>query len=375
MTAEAKPLQHKAEAWTGGQYSLFRVLLGSTALVALLTHTPGTADWNHLVVSDLLTKSMTWGKALAWWANLMGIVAAMLLMLGRWDRWMVPVLLLTVPLRYLDPMKMMLFTLLAVCLCFHALVKSKPFGALDATSRNDPVGDWYLHSSLHLFAWLFLLGICLASGSVNVIDPLLPAARPYGVIQLLFVVLSIHPKTRPWGFLVLAPAVLLTPFFGAPWVHLQLLLLMYFCFNPAWMPPRVGEEPMLLFYDGHCGLCHRSIRFVLSEDPSGKVFQFSPLQGETITKVLDEEAIKALPDSLVLRLNDGRILTKSTAALSVLEACGGIWRPIAMVGLLVPRFMRDRIYEGIAKIRYRIFGKQKDLCPMMPARMRAQFVP
>jgi hypothetical protein len=44
-----------------------------------------------------------------------------------------------------------------------------------------------------------------------------------------------------------------------------MVMLHFFTFDPAWVKP-FGAETEMIFYDGHCGLCHRAVRFVLAED-------------------------------------------------------------------------------------------------------------
>jgi predicted DCC family thiol-disulfide oxidoreductase YuxK len=138
-------------------------------------------------------------------------------------------------------------------------------------------------------------------------------------------------------------------------------------------PPASGPE--ILFYDGHCGLCHRAVKFVLKHDRSGNAFRFAPLQGETFQSRVPSERRAGLPDSVVVLTADGNLLTRSDAFLHILLKLGGGWKNLAGVLGVIPRPLRDAVYNTVARIRYRVFGTRDDLCPIVPADLRARFDP
>ncbi len=133
--------------------------------------------------------------------------------------------------------------------------------------------------------------------------------------------------------------------------------------------------PELLFYDGHCGLCHRAVKFVLKHDRSGAAFRFAPLQGDTFQSAVPPEKRATLPDSVVVLTTDGALLTRSDAFLHILKRLGGGWKFLGAVIRIIPRPLRDAAYNLIARIRYRVFGKQDDLCPIVPPDLRKRFLP
>jgi predicted DCC family thiol-disulfide oxidoreductase YuxK len=130
-----------------------------------------------------------------------------------------------------------------------------------------------------------------------------------------------------------------------------------------------------LFYDGHCGLCHRAVKFVLRHDRSGQAFRFAPLQGETFLARVAAERRAGLPDSVVVLTREGQLLVRSASFLHILRRLGGGWRALAALLSMIPRRMRDIAYDFVARIRYRVFGKRADLCPVVPAELRARFDP
>lgn len=137
-------------------------------------------------------------------------------------------------------------------------------------------------------------------------------------------------------------------------------------------PPAPTE---LLFYDGHCGLCHRAVKFVLKHDRSGTAFRFAPLQGETFQSRISPEKRAALPDSVVVLTVDGPLLVRSAAFLHILRRLEGGWKILAGALGVIPRPVLDAAYNVVARIRYRVFGKRDDLCPIVPPALRARFDP
>jgi predicted DCC family thiol-disulfide oxidoreductase YuxK len=137
-----------------------------------------------------------------------------------------------------------------------------------------------------------------------------------------------------------------------------------------------GEQAAeYLFYDGHCGLCHRAVKFVMKHDRGGRAFRFAPLQGETFLARVAAERRGGLPDSVVVLTRDGELLVRSASFLHILRRLGGGWGVSAAVLSAVPRGLRDFVYDCIARIRYRLFGRRDDLCPIVPAELRARFDP
>jgi predicted DCC family thiol-disulfide oxidoreductase YuxK len=137
----------------------------------------------------------------------------------------------------------------------------------------------------------------------------------------------------------------------------------------------VVQESEYIFYDGRCGLCHRAVKFVLKHDRSGNAFRFAPLQGETIQSRLPAEQRAGLPDTFAVLTRDGALLIRSNASLYVLERLGGGWKILAKILRLIPRGLRDLVYDSVARIRYRLFGRRDDLCPVVSPVLRARFDP
>ena len=120
-----------------------------------------------------------------------------------------------------------------------------------------------------------------------------------------------------------------------------------------------GDAHPLIVFDGHCVLCSSSARFVLHHDRR-KRFRLTTAQGETGIAVQRRFGVD--PDALetIVVVQDGRALTRSDAVLAIAAGLGWPWRALTALKL-VPRRLRDRLYDAIARRRYRWFGR-RDAC-------------
>ncbi len=114
---------------------------------------------------------------------------------------------------------------------------------------------------------------------------------------------------------------------------------------------------------------------MLWADEDGRRFRFAPLGGPTFRALVDEAERASLPDSLVVRTEAGRLLTRSAGVVHLLKRLGGPWRPIGTLGGFIPPSLLDWTYDRIARVRHRLFAKPDDACPMVPPGLRARFDP
>ena len=127
----------------------------------------------------------------------------------------------------------------------------------------------------------------------------------------------------------------------------------------------------LILFDGVCNLCNSFVRFVIERDPAAR-FQFAALQSEAARRVLQEHQLPTpLPDSILL-VDNGRIFTRSTAALRIARRLTFPW-PLTAALLMVPRPLRDWVYQLVARYRYRWFGRQ-DRCMVPTPALRSRFI-
>lgn len=181
-------------------------------------------------------------------------------------------------------------------------------------------------------------------------------------------------RPTAWGIVGLYQpiALLLT---GWWWLAIGLTAIHLLAFDPRWLPSAKRLEPDLLFYDGHCGLCHRWVKRVIRADREGTLFSFAPLQGRTAEGVLTPAQRGSLPDSVVVRSAGGQLRVKSDAVIYILRSLGGWYRLGGMVLSVVPAPLRDIGYDAIARVRHHLFAKPADACPIVPEEQRMRFKP
>lgn len=131
----------------------------------------------------------------------------------------------------------------------------------------------------------------------------------------------------------------------------------------------------ILFYDGYCGLCHRAVKFVVKHDRFGNAFRFAPLQGETFQARVAASERAGLPDSIVVLTREGTLLIRSDAFIHILRRMGGGWKAMGAVLGVIPRIVRDAVYDFVARVRYRVFGRRDEVCPVAAPELRARFDP
>lgn len=133
--------------------------------------------------------------------------------------------------------------------------------------------------------------------------------------------------------------------------------------------PEAIDLPVL-YFDGVCGLCNRTVDFVLRYDRRGAI-RFAPLQGRSAAEHLTISDVRQL-GSVVFSCND-RLWRRSSAIVRLLRAMGGCWPCLGWLLWLIPRPLRDLAYLLIASNRYRLFGK-KETCRLPTPAERARFL-
>ncbi len=131
-----------------------------------------------------------------------------------------------------------------------------------------------------------------------------------------------------------------------------------------------------VFYDGVCGLCHRSTKFILPRDKKGQ-FRFAPLQSELCKEVFARHGRPHNLDGFALVTDFGgageRIDDKTEGALRILEGLGRGWWLLAKIGRVLPQSLCNVVYRLVADNRYKIMGKA-DACILPAPEHRQRFV-
>lgn len=136
----------------------------------------------------------------------------------------------------------------------------------------------------------------------------------------------------------------------------------------------MASGPPTLLFDGVCNLCSGSVRWVIRHDPQA-LFRFASLQSAVAQDLLRRHgrphAASDRLDSVVL-VDGDRLWVKSDAALEVLRRIGGGWALLRVLRL-VPRPIRDAVYDWVASHRYRWFGK-RDECWLPTPELSRRFL-
>jgi predicted DCC family thiol-disulfide oxidoreductase YuxK len=140
--------------------------------------------------------------------------------------------------------------------------------------------------------------------------------------------------------------------------------------NPAPGCSNNMESPVI-FFDDVCVLCSRSVQFIHRNDRK-KRFYFASLDSEAFREVRHLLKMKEAGLDSVILYHKGRLFLRSSAALRIASKLKFPW-PLFTVGWILPPFIRNGLYDWIARNRYRWFGK-KDQCFIPDAGMKKHFL-
>lgn len=129
-----------------------------------------------------------------------------------------------------------------------------------------------------------------------------------------------------------------------------------------------ASTPVLL-YDGTCGYCARSVQFVLAHDRRASL-RFGPLEGAFGRALVAAHPELVGVDSVVW-YDGSRVQVRSDAALAVLRHLGGGWGVLAALGRVVPRVVRDALYDAVARRRFTLAARA---CLLPRPEERARFL-
>ncbi|PKG50433.1 MULTISPECIES: thiol-disulfide oxidoreductase DCC family protein [Olleya] len=135
---------------------------------------------------------------------------------------------------------------------------------------------------------------------------------------------------------------------------------------------QLPKDKSLILFDGVCNLCNTSVLYVIKHDANNR-FLFAPLQsniGQQIIAKYNLDTSKT--DSILLYSADKGLKVKSTAALYIAKRLG-LPNNLLSVFLIVPAFIRNWVYDFIAKNRYKWYGK-KDNCMIPTPELKSKFI-
>ncbi len=132
------------------------------------------------------------------------------------------------------------------------------------------------------------------------------------------------------------------------------------------------RQRKIILFDGICNLCNGSVIFILKyeKDP---VFQFASIQSEAGKELLEWSGLPKDYSLAIIFIDRGTVYLGSTAALKIGMQLRFPWSFLAQAGFLIPKFIRDRVYNQIAQHRYQWFGK-RDICMVPTENLKTRFL-
>jgi predicted DCC family thiol-disulfide oxidoreductase YuxK len=130
------------------------------------------------------------------------------------------------------------------------------------------------------------------------------------------------------------------------------------------------DQPIVLF-DGVCNLCNGAVQFIIRHDKKN-IFMFASLQSEVGRKILEQYNFPLDELNSFILIENNKAYTRSTGALRVAKKLNGLW-PLLYGFIIIPKLLRDGIYNWVAGNRYKWFGK-KDACMIPTPELKARFL-
>jgi predicted DCC family thiol-disulfide oxidoreductase YuxK len=132
------------------------------------------------------------------------------------------------------------------------------------------------------------------------------------------------------------------------------------------------QNKKIILFDGVCNLCNSAVQFIVKHD-KGDVFRFVALQSELGQEILAYIGIDTKNiDSIVLYEPGVTYYYKSDAALQIAKSLDGLF-PMGFVFKIIPTGIRNRLYDYIARNRYKWYGK-KESCMIPTPELKAKFL-
>lgn len=135
-------------------------------------------------------------------------------------------------------------------------------------------------------------------------------------------------------------------------------------------PDPVTQPEAIILFDGVCNLCSGAVQFVISRDPSA-YFRFASLQSDFGQHQLKRFNLDQQSLHSIILIEGDQYYERSDAALKIARKLSGGW-PLLYAFKILPRFLRDGVYNLIGKNRYKLFGK-RDACWLPTPELKSRF--
>jgi predicted DCC family thiol-disulfide oxidoreductase YuxK len=135
--------------------------------------------------------------------------------------------------------------------------------------------------------------------------------------------------------------------------------------------PSANTQKQIVFFDGVCNLCTGSVQWIIRRDPHAK-FRFASLQGDAGKAFLQQHQLTTGRFNSIILVDNNKVYFRSAAALRITGKLSGAW-PLLQALLIIPPFIRNAVYDWIARNRYRWFGK-KEACWIPDVLLKDRFL-
>jgi predicted DCC family thiol-disulfide oxidoreductase YuxK len=252
--------------------------------------------------------------------------------------------------------------------------------------------DWSSHEAARIsslvqrgFCWLILALSLLSTVPallevIVAIDPSMESSFfRWGMVNCAVALAPVTPfmRWRPWGWLGLVGlhAVFLLVSIRSPF-GFGIFIFDFFLLNESWIPSlgTAQSDKPVVFFDGTCVICSFFARALIALDSVGAL-RLAPQQGPTFSGLISSDMRENLPDSIIVWQTDGAVLCRSDAIIFIGKRLGGLPAVGAILFSFIPRVVRDFLYDFVARIRYRVFGRSSEVCGLLPPDVRARLLP
>jgi predicted DCC family thiol-disulfide oxidoreductase YuxK len=133
----------------------------------------------------------------------------------------------------------------------------------------------------------------------------------------------------------------------------------------------MNNNERIILFDGVCNLCNGSVQFVIKKDTEAK-FKYASLQSASGQALLKKFNLPLEQFDSFIYIKGSQVFQRSAGALNVLKDLGGFWK-LLYGFIIIPPFLRDAVYNYIAKNRYKFFGKRES-CMIPTPELKKRFL-
>lgn len=134
---------------------------------------------------------------------------------------------------------------------------------------------------------------------------------------------------------------------------------------------KIPPNKQLILFDGVCNFCDETIQKVIKADKNN-VFVFASLQSELGQEILKYIGVDSSTDSIILYQPNVAYYTESDAVIEIAKHLSGIY-PLLQTGKILPKALRNKMYQYVARNRYKWYGKKEE-CMIPSPEIRSKFL-